>query len=68
MSCNQGDSILTVENNEKIDSKDSKTFADFVVCVLKLALHDGGVYFDDDDRCKTGQDHTVEIGQFVVAI
>jgi hypothetical protein len=39
----------TVDYNEQIDTKDSESFADAVICVLELALHDGGVDLDDDD-------------------
>jgi hypothetical protein len=40
---------LTVDYNEQVDTKNSETLADAVICVLELALHDSGVDLDDDN-------------------
>lgn len=47
----------TVDHGEEVNPQDSKAFADLVVGILELSLHDRGIDFDNDNASETSQDH-----------
>ncbi len=47
----------TIEDAEEINTGHGEAFADAVVSIGKLALHDGQVDLDEDDATHTAQYH-----------
>ena len=48
---------LTVANHKEVDSKNSESFSDVVICVLEFSLHHSSVDFYQDNARQSGDEH-----------
>lgn len=49
----------TITDDEKINTQNGKSFPNAIIRILKLALHDGGINFDENDASKTSKNHPI---------
>lgn len=49
----------TITDDEKINTQNGKSFPNAVIRILELALHDGGIDFDENNASKASKDHPI---------
>lgn len=50
--------MLTVDDNKEVNPQNCKTFANLVVRVAELSLHDGSIDLDEHDASEPGKNHS----------